>query len=332
MIIPLRGYLFEDKPSPFDSFVSNLYSQRREAKKTGDDAMAYVYKILMNTLYGRFGINPKSTTTEVCDRSRYDILTQRNNFIFGDKLSEHYYIVSYHSNTGDVDDSEWNPPRISAVQLAAAITACSRIHMYKYISRPDCYYTDTDSAILGSPLPEDEISSFELGKLKIEHFVKKGIFLAPKSYTLFTKDGGDIIKHKGPAKDFVNVEWFESQLADLSRTKQITVESHFRIDWHTLNIAKKEFQVTLGTQVGTKREPVYDNNNVWVDTQPKEVIDFGGQELTIIKLELKMLQEQLYNKEKEYAQSITKEQFNKLQEQIDKIEKESALSLAKKEK
>ena len=125
----------------------------------------------MNSLYGRFGINSKSTVTEVCDRERYDYLTQEKHLILGDKLSEYYYIVSYLINTEQDDDSDWNPPRISAVQLAAAITACSRIHMYKYISRPDCYYTDTDSAILGSPLPDEEVSSTELGKLKLEHIV-----------------------------------------------------------------------------------------------------------------------------------------------------------------
>ena len=43
-------------------------------------------------------------------------------------------------------------------------------------SHPDYYYTDTDSAILGSPLPEEEISSTKLGTLKMEYFVKKGIF------------------------------------------------------------------------------------------------------------------------------------------------------------
>ena len=291
-IIPLRGYLFEKKPSPFGSFVSSLFGKRQEAKKAGNDAMVYGYKILMNSLYGRFGINPQSTVTEVCNRARYDYLTQRDNLIMGDKLSEYYYIVSYVSNTGNVDDSDWNPPKISAVQLAAAITACSRIHMYKYISRPDCYYTDTDSAILGSPLPEDEISSIELGKLKMEYYIKKGIFLAPKSYTLVTDDSAEIIKHKGPAKGLVNVEWFVSQYADPSRTKQITVESNFRMDWHTLNISKKEFQVSLGTKVGTKRDPVYDNNNVWVDTIPKDVIDLGDQDTTILKLEWKFLQEE----------------------------------------
>ena len=305
-IFPMRGYLFEKKPSPFDSFVTSLFASRQEAKLSGDEAMAYSYKILMNSLYGRFGINPKSTITEVCNRNRYDYLTQRDNLIFGDKLSEQYYIVSYVGNAGNVEDKDWNPPKISAVQLAAAITAQSRIHMYKYISRPDCYYTDTDSAILGSPLPEDEISPIELGKLKLEHFVKRGIFLAPKSYTIVTEEAGDIIKHKGPAKDLVNVDWFESQYADLSRTKQLTVESHFRIDWHTLDIAKKAYQVTLGIKLGSKREPVYDHNHVWVDTLPKDVTDFGGQESQTLKFELMILRELLEKKEREYAQMLEK--------------------------
>lgn len=88
-IIPLRGYLFEKKPSPFDSFVSSLFEKRQEAKKSGNEAIKYGYKILMNSLYGRNSINPLSTITEVCDRDRYDYLTQRDNLIMGDKLSEH---------------------------------------------------------------------------------------------------------------------------------------------------------------------------------------------------------------------------------------------------
>lgn len=227
-IIPLRGYLFEEMISPFESFVSDLFASRQEAKKSGDDAMAYVYKILMNSLYGRLGINPESTITEVCKKERYEYLIQNSNFISGDMLSDHYYMVSYNSKTGHVDNSsDWNLPTNTAVQISAAITACARIHMYQYISRPDCYYTDTDSAILGNPLPEDEISSMELGKLKQEHIVKNAYFLAPKSYTLLTPTGDIIIKHKGLAKDLVDYEWFVSQYADLSRTKQGTVVYNF---------------------------------------------------------------------------------------------------------
>ncbi|GJW59504.1 DNA polymerase-like protein [Tanacetum coccineum] len=51
---------------PTGEFVGVYYSEelKLEAKKSGNDALSYVYKILMNSLYGRFGINPKSTITE----------------------------------------------------------------------------------------------------------------------------------------------------------------------------------------------------------------------------------------------------------------------------
>lgn len=187
--------------------------------------------------------------------------------------------------------------------MAAAVTACARIHMYPYISRPDCYYTDTDSVVLGSPLPEGDISSTVLGKFKLEYIVKKGIFLAPKSYSILTQEEKSIIKHKGLAKSLVDEEWFESQYADISRTEQIPMESNFIIDWEKLIITKKEKLVNLGIRIDTKRNPVYDNNNLWVDTQPKEVIDYGGQNQTIeifkLKYECHILKKSLIEKEQE---------------------------------
>jgi len=163
----------------------------------------------MNSLYGRLGINPESRVTEICTRDRYEELIKKKDFFDINNLGDHYYLITYKIKTSDVVDIEWNPPRISAVQMSAAITAGSRIHMYKYISREDSYYTDTDSAVLGSPLPEEEVSSNELGKLKLEYTVDYGYYLAPKSYLLATKKG-DILKHKGPAKEFVSRQWFES--------------------------------------------------------------------------------------------------------------------------
>nr|QHR86556.1 putative DNA polymerase [Picea sitchensis] len=329
-IIPLRGYLFEERTSPFGSFVSELFSRRQEAKVSGHDAMAYVYKILMNSLYGRFGINPQSTITEVVNRERYDTLTQNENLIFGDKLSDHYYIVSYLSNTGQVDDLDWNPPSISAVQLAAAITACARIHMYNYTSRPDCYYTDTDSAVLGSPLPEDEVSSIELGKCKLEYTVKQGIFLAAKSYSLLLEeDKGHILKQKGPTRSLVSPEWYKLQLENPSLTQQMTLASNFRINWHTLEISKKDTPVVLGIKVDTKRFAVYSEEGVWVSTKPKNVIDFGGQDSTILKIENKILQEQLDEKEKESAKKdaqldVLAHQIAGLSDQNEKIQKSYA--------
>ena len=221
------------------------------------------------------------------------------------------------------------------VQIAAAITACARIHMYKYICREDCYYTDTDSAILGSPLPEDEIS-MELGKLKLEHFVKEGIFLGPKLYGLDV-DGEYIVKHKGLGKHLVDYEWFKSQYADLSRTMHLTVERNFNINWHTLEIERKEKHVTLGTKMGTKRDPILDNNNVWVNTQPKDVMDFGGHGDTILKYELMQIdslmkihtyEERVSNKE-ELLKNI--EEKDELIDRLNKIIKKMEDLLGKKD-
>ncbi|XP_038876624.1 DNA polymerase-like [Benincasa hispida] len=241
---------------PFKVFVSTLFESRVSARKEGNESLSYVYKILMNSLYGRFGINPKSTLTEICDENRFKDLIRKSEFISSDMLSNNIYIVTYYSNTENTE--LWNPPKNSAVQLAAAITASARIHMYPFIYQDDCYYTDTDSVVLGHPLPKDVISNFVLGMFKLEDRIMKGYFLAPKSYCYIPIEGGKtVLKYKGPAKDLVYPEWFESQYADPSRTKR-----------------KKDTLVKIGIKLESKRIPVY-QDTLWVDTEPVEVIDLS---------------------------------------------------------
>ncbi|WOL17415.1 DNA polymerase-like [Canna indica] len=174
-VIPISGYLFEKKESPFKDFVLTLYNNRLLAKKTGNESLSFIYKILMNTLYGRFGINPKSTKTIICDNKKYIDLLMNTDFIYADEICENQFIVAYHTNTESGGD-QWDPPKNAAIQLAAAITANARIYMYPFISREDCYYTDTDSVILGKPLPNDMISTNTLGMFKLEDQIVKGYF------------------------------------------------------------------------------------------------------------------------------------------------------------
>ena len=274
-IIPLRGYLFEKKESPFKSFIEDLYSSRMEAKKAGDEPMTFIYKILMNSLYGRLGMNPESTVTEICDEKKYRELLRKDGFQSADILNKEYIRVSYTTNSHFIDDEEWKAPKMSAVQLAAAITACARIHMFPHISRPDCLYTDTDSIVTGSPLPNDLVSSYEIGKFKLVCKALTGIFLSPKSYLLEIEDGDNIIKHKGPAKGLVTSEWFQKQLRDPSATEEIPIQANFRIDWTKLEIGRKEMLLRLGVPKSTKRENVYDSNDVWIGTEPRNIINLG---------------------------------------------------------
>ena len=64
------------------------------------------------------------------------------------------------------------------------------------------------------------------------------------------------------------------------------VRSHTRnfvIDRKKLKILKKDIHVNLGIKIDTKRDPVYEK--LWVDTKPKDITDFAGEESLIIKYE-----------------------------------------------
>lgn len=271
-VIPLSGYLFEKKESPFKEYVNYHFESRLQAKKDGNEALSFVYKILMNSLYGRFGIHPNSTKTELCDSERYHFLMKQDSFIGCRPIKENQYMVSYHTVTAD-DSFHWAQPKNSAVQLSAAITACARIYMHPFISRDDCYYTDTDSIVLANPLPDNIISSKVLGLFKLEDKIKEGFFLAPKAYGYISEEDTDVIKFKGAAKHLVDLPWFREQLANPSRRMQVKIKNQFTVDWDNLTVGVKEYDYSLGIKLTSKRItqpdgetlPIEVNDMCWVD-------------------------------------------------------------------
>ncbi|GFQ06938.1 DNA polymerase [Phtheirospermum japonicum] len=169
-------------------------------------------------------------------------------------------------------DDSWELPQNTAVHISAAITANARILMYPYISRDDCYYTDTDSIILGNPLPEDEISTSVLGKFKLEDNIQKGFFLAAKAYAYTTyDDANNVIKFKGPAKDYVNLDWFQDQYEKPERRMQVTVKKKFSINWKKLEVFEKKTLFNLGIKQNTKRINLPEGN-----TKPFCLNDFSA--------------------------------------------------------
>lgn len=113
----------------------------------------------------------------------------------------------------------------------------------------------------------------------------KGYFLAPKTYSYYLNDNKCVMRFKGPAKNMVDPEWYISQLNNPSRTEQIMVTRDFMIDWHSLNIFKKERLHRLGITLGTKREPVF-HREKFVGTEPIHIEDLSSLDnvgKTIIK-------------------------------------------------
>jgi hypothetical protein len=63
--------------------------------------------------------------------------------------------------------------------------------------------------VLNGPLPEDMIDSAKLGKLKLEHTFKEGIFVMPKVYYLEEEDGTTISKCKGYSGKLTKAQYLE---------------------------------------------------------------------------------------------------------------------------
>lgn len=118
-VVPLRGYLFKQMESPFVNFGTSMFENRKKAKIEGNEALSYVYKMIMNTLYGRFGINPKCSVTEIATLDRYKEVLKSDELIFAELLNpqDETYVLSYWS----LPDSTFHsgkPTRNAAVQLS----------------------------------------------------------------------------------------------------------------------------------------------------------------------------------------------------------------------
>lgn len=152
--------------------------------------------------------------------------------------------------------------------IAMFITAYARMHMAKFKIRyaDNLYYTDTDSLVLDVELPNNIISN-ELGHFKLEHKIKKGIFIAPKVYGLLLEDTGngetEIIKVKGskikiPFKD-LDALLFKDKISEL-------VQERWYKDINAQTIRILETAYTLKV-TDNKRVLIYDANYL-IDTKP----------------------------------------------------------------
>ena len=169
----------------------------------------------MNSLYGKLGMSPIQNVhrlvTEEDMTVDYLLDTLQGSFesglntdltVLGD---QGLHIISKEVPNNSIDITNENSEnRIFtkllniSTPLAMFITAYARIHMAKFKVKyqNNLYYSDTDSLVLNTELPREVISN-SLGDFKLEHIIKKGIFIAPKVYALVLEDGSEEIKIKG---------------------------------------------------------------------------------------------------------------------------------------
>ena len=204
------GYTFKSDYI-FKGWVDNLYNMRLSYPKS--DPMNYICKILLNYLYGRFGMDDSFTKTHIISYKDYPKFDKDNksDIINVIDLNGNYLIEtkSQLSNLKTLMDNGFETHNVN-IAIASAVTAYARIHMSQFKdpkflkeNNINLYYTDTDSLYFDGPIPDHLISSTILGKLKLEGIFDEAIFLAPKVYALKNLDS-EIIKIKGLSKKSIN--------------------------------------------------------------------------------------------------------------------------------
>jgi DNA polymerase type B, organellar and viral len=262
----LKGYTF-DKANIFNSYVNELYALRLTYDKA--NPMNYIAKILMNSLYGRFGLNPLLPETNIIDKEMLEDFVDQGEISelieLGDK-----YLISFLSN--NKVDSFLNGSSIedvkSNIAIASAITSYSRIHLaeikkYCFDNNIKLFYFDTDSVFVDRPLPEHLIGK-SIGQWKLEATIKEAVFIAPKVYGYIDIEGNEIVKCKGYKNKLTFTEL--KSLLILDNKLELPQEKWYSsLEKGNIEIFKQFYTLKV-TQ--NKRNLVYNKNKIFYNTFP----------------------------------------------------------------
>lgn len=256
------GYLFE-KEYIFKDFVNDLYGIKKKSVKNTSDYI--ISKLLLNSLYGRFGMTPDKECHEVIKGS-YEI----GKFITNSKitvkdsleLDNNIELISYVKNIEDEENSTFGNINVS---IASSITSYARIKMSEIKSNyaNNIYYSDTDSIDLDIKLPDKYISN-NLGDYKHEKTFKNIVYIAPKVYAAITEDNKEYVVIKGYKNE--NVSYNEIANIINKDDKLELKQEKWYVDLSAGRIITKEETYTL-MATENKRRLVYENNKL-VKTMP----------------------------------------------------------------
>lgn len=173
---------------PFKRFVEDMYSKRMEYKNEGNKA-EMVFKLLMNSLYGKFAQKNMSEITFM-DYSD-DVKTKKTieEFPEGDDIS---YTFGQ-DNKGYMIQKKICTSAFVRPIFAIYTTAYGRVKLWDVLNKYDGAYCDTDSIVTRKEVP----TSMILGDLKLECKIKRGIFIKPKCYTYLDNNDKQVTKMKG---------------------------------------------------------------------------------------------------------------------------------------
>ena len=204
-----KTFYYKKCCKPFKDYVTDLYCLRKKYKDNNDN-MEIVVKLLMNSLYGKFGQKFENRDNWISAPT----MEQLNKCNFVERFGEYFRI------------KQTSRPSAFCIPIwASYITAYARIKLYDIIKHDDVVYCDTDSVITKKSYK----SSKELGKLKLELRVMNGYIVRPKFYSLIGYNDERIVKIKGLGKKIHIYEFKDIMINGKAKYKKfVKFKEHMR--------------------------------------------------------------------------------------------------------
>lgn len=169
----------------FDTFVFEHAALKEEAKR-GGDVLNYVFeKLIMNSAYGRAGINPENFEDWIIHR---DFGNEFEMEMKGYSQQADYEIMELWSKHADVKDDQY-----CDVSIAASITSGARADLLEALQFADSpIYCDTDSIICRDY--HGDMDKFRLGAWDLEKEAAHVAIAGRKLYALYDDPEGKAVK------------------------------------------------------------------------------------------------------------------------------------------
>jgi len=181
------------KANLFNNFVDYFYNKRMEFRAAKNPAFAYLCKIILNSLYGKFG----QRQSRIIYTGRNEKAPDMRRLIIDYETHKTSIHQVFFGRETIIDQGEEEATN-SMPAISAHVTDHARLYLWNLIDQAglsNCFYCDTDSIIvnkLGLKNLIPELHPDQLGRLKIEGQARRVILRGAKHYTF-----GSEVKCKG---------------------------------------------------------------------------------------------------------------------------------------
>ncbi len=195
----------------FKGFATYFYNERLKIKKTNPTLSQY-YKLVMNSLYGKFGQQPHTTKVIIKhpnEISRY-VKDNCQKVVNINVIDDDYMILEYADILDDVNNVG-NLVRFSS--YIACTTRCKLSEIKRDVGHKNIFYCDTDSIFSNKRPSKKYMDDNILGKWKVECApICEAYFLAPKMYYYRDEDNDSCNKAKGIKAGELNKDDYTNML------------------------------------------------------------------------------------------------------------------------